>query len=128
MAGRGQAKPLKAWQRARDWNKPRNTVHDTLGHRNGETRDAAALGTKVVSGFWLLLWIFSHRDERQENPPHVVKLQSQVIPVLLIRRDDRLEGTREVSSPVVTQVHHTVLAPAQFLTQFRFTYEIRRQG
>lgn len=57
-----------------------------------------------------------------------MKLQSQVIPVLLIRRDDRLEGTREVSSPVVTQVHHTVLAPAQFLTQFRFTYEIWRQG
>lgn len=43
--------------------------------------------------------------------------------MLLIWRDYRLEGTGEVTAPVVTQVHHTVLAPAQLLSQFRFTYK-----
>ena len=68
-----------------------------------------------------------HRDDWEQNLPHVMELQSQVIPVLLIWGDNWLEGTREVPPPVVTQVHHAILAPAQLLPQFRFTCKGQRQ-
>ena len=69
--------------------------------------------------------IAPHKADGDQNLPHVFELQSEVIQVLLIWRDNRLEGTREVPPPAVTQVHHAVLAPAQFLPQFRFTCKAR---
>lgn len=53
------------------------------------------------------------------NSPRVVKLQSQVVPVFIIRWYHRLQGTWEVSPPTVTQVHNSVLAPTQLSAELR---------
>lgn len=58
---------------------------------------------------------------RLSASPGVVELQRQVVPVLVVRRDHRLQGAGIVASPAVAQVHHPVLAPAQLSAQLRLS-------
>lgn len=51
--------------------------------------------------------------------PCVVKLQSQVIPVFVIRWHHRLQCAGIVAPPVVTQVDNSILAAAQLSPKFR---------
>lgn len=52
------------------------------------------------------------------DPPGVVELQSQIVPVFVIRRHHRLQRAGVVASPAFAHVNHSVLAPAQLATQF----------
>ena len=45
--------------------------------------------------------------------PGIVELEGQVIPVFLIRRDDRFDGKRSLPRPLCTLEHHSILTPSQ---------------
>ena len=55
--------------------------------------------------------------------PGIVKLHGQVVPVFVVGRDDRLDGTalaqRGCRAPRVARVHDAVLAAAQFAAKKR---------
>lgn len=56
-----------------------------------------------------------------------MKLQSQVVPVFVVRRYHRLQGAGIMASPAVAQVHHPVLAPAQLPAELRLSCQRRKK-
>lgn len=64
-------------------------------------------------------------DERGifADSPCVVKLQRQVVPVFIVRRNHGLQGAGVVPPPAVTQVDHPVLTPTQLRPELRLAWE-----
>ena len=57
----------------------------------------------------------------------VVELQSQVIPVLVIRWHHCLDGTGHAASPRIAGVDHTILTTANLTPQLWHTYGTEQQ-
>lgn len=51
--------------------------------------------------------------------PCVEKFQCQIIPVFVIRRNNRLDSTGLMSSPSITRIHNSILPPADLSAHLR---------